>query len=365
MSSLRVVVLGETSPAGKQWLRALEEQSILEVHAAPDQASIFEDFDSVGDVPVVILENIGNCRNEIMALRKSGYPNYILWFGANFTKQDCEFALEQRVYAVFEKPETEDPKVVGTLKRIQFNKTRSSHFNNLVHSLKTLLVQITASEEQHPLFMELKAATAKLEDLEGQNEFSFSGVGQARKFESPVIANSQEDLGDAIESMEDLERTGALWIRGGEVGQEGRIEFLQGKIVLAEAGEATGLKAIYRMFLWQTPKFLFARELANEVPFDAESTKYPIDLITQGRRFRHAYDSIKEELPPSDLKLEMNAPRINDHLELNGNDFKVLSSVVEFGTVSEIVDYNPLPDSEIYQSLINLRKLDLLQVSQG
>lgn len=365
MSSLRVIVLGETSSAGKQWLRALEEQSILEVHAAPDQASIFEDFESVSDVPVVILENIGNCRNEIMALRKSGYPNYILWFGANFTKQDCEFALEHRVYAIFEKPETEDPKVISALKRIQFNKTRSSHFNNLVQSLKTVLVQITSSEEQHPLFTELKAATAKLEDLEGQNEFSYSGVGQANKFESPLIASAQEDLGDAIESMEDLERTGALWIRGTEPGQEGRIEFLQGKIVLAEAGETIGLKAVYRMFLWQSPKFLFAREMANEVPFDAENVKYPIDLITQGRRLRHLYDSIKEEVPPSALRLSVNAPRVNDKLELNGNDFKVLSSVVEFGQVSEIVDYNPMPDSEIYQSLINLRKLDLLQVSQG
>ncbi len=365
MSKLRVIVLGETSPSGKLWLRTLEEQSVLEVHAAPDQSSIFEDYDKVGEVPVVLIENISNSQNEILALRKSGYPNYIIWFGGNFTKQDYEFALEHRVYAVFEKPEAEDEKNTNIFNKLQFNKLRSSHFTSLVQGLKSVIVQITSSDEQHPLFSELKAATAKLEDLEGQNEFCSTGSVHANKFEHPVFANSKEDLGDAIESMEDLERTGALWIRGTEPGEEGRIEFLQGKIVFSEAGEATGLKAIYRMFLWQTPKFLFARELANEVPFDDESVKYPIDLITQGRRLKLAYESIKEELPPASIVLAINAESVVDKLELNGSDFNVLSSVIQFGRVSEIVDYTPMPDAEIYQSLINLRKLNLIQVGNA
>lgn len=364
MSELRVIVLGEISPTGRQWLGEMQREGSLEIQEATDQASIFEDYEKVGETPIVLIENFPDSRSAILALRQSGFPNFILWFGATFTKEDFEFGLENRVYAIFERPEPRDKKILDVFHRLGKTATKHSHFSQVVGQMKSLMVQVVSADEHNPSLSELKVAAKKLDEIQTENEFTCPTHLKRPQFESPTLARNQEELGATIESMGDLERTGALWVRGGQSGQEGRIEFLQGKIVFAEAGEASGLKAIYRMFLWAEPKFLFARETASEVPLGNNMGNFPAGYIAQGRRYRSEFEKLKEEVPPREIRLEMNMDGVLDNLELNPKDFQVLASVVEFGRVSEIVDYNPLSDCEIFQSLIDLRKSNIIRVSR-
>ncbi len=370
MSELRVVLLGETSPNGRQWLQQMQNDRILEIHEATDEASIFEDYERVKEVPVILIENSPTSRAQILSVRQAGSPSFIVWFGGSFSKEDFEFAMEHRVYAVLEKPGSGDNRAEEIFSRLARKVAKASGFNNLVGTLNELLVQGETEESANPIFGELRSATRKLEEIQSQNEFNFShsqADSQVRKiqFEAPLPGNSKEEVGSAIEAMEDLERTGTLWVKGKKAGEEGHIEFIQGKIVSAETGEIQGLKAIFRMFLWNNPNCLFSRESASEVPISEYLGPIPVDYIAQGRRYKVDFDAFNAEVPPGGIHLEMNIQGDLSNLELDRTQFNVLASVVEFGRVSEIVDYNTLPDCEIYQALIALRKSDVIRVRRA
>jgi len=48
--------------------------------------------------------------------------------------------------------------------------------------------------------------------------------------------------------------------------------------------------------------------------------------------------------------------------QLSPDDFSALASVVEFGTIRHVLDYNELPDVTIFEALIRLRRSSLIRV---
>ena len=48
---------------------------------------------------------------------------------------------------------------------------------------------------------------------------------------------------------------------------------------------------------------------------------------------------------------------------LSPDEFSTLASVVEFGHISQVLDYNPLPDVILYESLIQLRRQKMVMVA--
>src|SRR5206468_806071 len=106
-----------------------------------------------------------------------------------------------------------------------------------------------------PLLHEFKTALGKVERAGTMsNEFLSAALDGGHGDKETLPFARSQDIGDALFTVHDLERTGALWIRGNLAGQEGKVEFLQGKLVAATAGGVHGVKAIFRMFLWDEPR---------------------------------------------------------------------------------------------------------------
>jgi hypothetical protein len=75
------------------------------------------------------------------------------------------------------------------------------------------------------------------------------------------------------------------------------------------------------------------------------------------------YTKIRREIPPLSLKLNLDVSSVHTGTALAPNDFSTLSSVVECRKVGHVLNYNSLPDVEIYQSLIELKRAQLIRVA--
>ena len=65
---------------------------------------------------------------------------------------------------------------------------------------------------------------------------------------------------------------------------------------------------------------------------------------------------------PKGLCLELDTQAMQLNSRLDDDLFSTLASIVEFGQLTQVLDYNELPDVNIYHSLIALRKMRLIRV---
>jgi hypothetical protein len=359
--SLKVTCIGETSAWGKQFLAELQQADVVEVRHEPNVMRFANALHSA-EQQIFFMENFPESRNWITMLAQSAKSFYLVWFARSFSKEDLAFALEKRVYCVFENMKHDDKRIVDNLQKLLMNYEAKAQYDHLIRSMKAILVQAETDEEAKPLVHEMKVAIGKLERCTIQNEFNHQHIYDNEGSEERLPFYQTQDFGDAMLTVEDLERTGVLWIRGKLPFQEGRVEFLQGKLIAASAGDTTGLKAIYRMFLWDDPRFLFSRkdpkEVVSEKPIDT-SLKH---ICREGQSQRGRYDSVRRELPPSEIFLTLEPSSLHPDTGLLPTDFTTLATVLEFGRVSEILDYSSLPDVQVYESLIRLKKNQLIKV---
>ena len=237
----------------------------------------------------MFVEHSQETKQYIPKIRASGKQCFIVWYGRAFSKEDIVAALENHVYCVFEHARAEDKKIFEWIKKVSKSAENSIQFEHLIHSLKTLLLQGEGEEEMAPLMTEIKTAVSKLEACGLQNDLTGAFVTENVGSENKLPFQRTQDFGDALTTVHDLERTGALWVRGALPADEGKVEFLQGKIVSAVAGETRGLKAIYRMFLWDEPRFLFTRRDPEECVVEEhleQSMKY---ICLEGEELRKRY----------------------------------------------------------------------------
>jgi len=352
----KVHCVGEITPWGKQLLKDLQAANVIEPTFQTPQ-----DFLTGTGPALVVIENTPDSKNQINRLRQSGRSFYFVWFGRGFSKEDCQFAVEARAYAVLEHARAEDAKVVEVFGKASESLEGATQFDQLLHSIKSVLVQAEAEEGMKALVTEMKTAVGKIEACILRNEL-LGGGNLASNAVGATPFHKTQDFSDAIQTVHDLERTGALIIKGELPGHEGKVEFIQGKIVSAQAGDARGLKAIYRMFLWDTPKFQFARRDPHDLFVEEQLNVSLHHLSQEGESLRQRYERIRREIPPGELKVELEASALHAGTRLPLVDFSTLASVVEFGKVSQVVDNNPLPDVTLYESLIRLKKQNLLKV---
>ena len=123
----------------------------------------------------------------------------------------------------------------------------------------------------------------------------------------------------------------------------------------AHVGEVHGLKAIYRMFLWDEPRFLFNRQDSKDCQVEEQLPHAIKFIIQEGAELRKRYEALRRELPPDELRLQLEPTALHSGTALSPNEFFTLASVVEFEKIAAVVDYNPLCDVAIYESLIHLR----------
>jgi len=358
--SCRVTSAGDVSPWGKRFLTSLVKSNIIELVVEPSIQKFCDAFASTHP-QIVLIENLKDSREGIVKIKQAGKKALLLWYGQNFSKDDFAFALENRVYWIFDNLEPEDTAMTVGLQKAAGANESAKMSEHLMRSLKSVLVQ-AESEISKPLMSEIKTAVMKIERLALRNEFLSFPAEQGNENEQLPFYQSP-DIEDALSTVQMLERTGDLWVRGNAAEEEGAIEFLQGKIVSANAGESKSVKAIYRMFLWKEPKFSFNRKTPEECRIENHlnlSLKY---ICEQGKEMRRRFERIKSEIPPRELLLELEASSLHSESTFPVNQFSTLASVVEFGQVSQVLDVNPLPDVEILESLISLRKAKMIKVA--
>jgi hypothetical protein len=363
----RVFSVGDTSAWATQFLKALEAASVIEVTPEPSLEKFQKLPSTGGEIPIVFIENSPDSRRWIQALRHSGKRFFLVWYGRGFSKEDFHFAMEHRVYRVLENARAEDKVLVNEIRRVASAADLQQQSEQILRSIKATLLQEESRNEKTSLIDEIKSAVSKLERGVVSNEFQARpepGPGEAHPTEeSKIPFYREQDFGDALSTVHDLERTGILSVRGPLPKQEGRVEFLQGKIVGAVAGQVRGLKAIFRMFLWDQPKFSFAKVEPDDLSVEENlnlSMKY---IRGEGSTLRSRFNQIRRELPPSELRLELEPNALHGAVRLPPDDFSTLSSVVEFNDVGRVLDYNPLPDVAIFESLIRLKRNQLIRVA--
>jgi len=357
----RVVCLGEVSLWGKQFIQTLVDKHVIEADFQPSINKYLDDLKTTRP-QIVFVENSPESRHWIMSLRESGRRFYILWFGKKFPKEDLSFAIEHRIYSVFESLMPEDKSVAKGIVAVSHLADHEDKFEVIVRSLKSILLQ--AEGDLAPSLMgELKAAIGKVAEYGRQNEFSLESIAPSTQDAINLMIPRTEDLADALHTVESLERTGVLWVRGNQAMQEAKIEFLHGKIVSAASGEVHGLKAVYRAFLWDSPRFLFTRREPDEYSMGEEIKTGMNHICAEGIDYKARFEKIRKDIPRSDLVLELDPSYLHAGGRLAPDQFSALSSIVEFGKVAQVLDYNPLPDAALYETLIELRKHKMVKVA--
>lgn len=358
----RVHSVGEVSAWAAQFLGALQSANVIEVRSEPSVDVFSKGQNTANEMVIAFIENSPESRRWIQTIRERGRRCFLVWYGRGFTKEDLHFALDQRVYRVIENARAEDKALVADIRKVAAAAEIQMESEQLIHSIKSTLLQDTEQEKGSGMVDEIKSAVTKLERGVANNEF------QAR-MSSPSVADpklpfyKEQEFGDALGTVHDLERTGVLSVRGQLPGQEGRVEFLQGKIVGAVTGQVRGLKAIYRMFLWDEPRFVFGKMDPDDLVVEEHLTLGMKYIRAEGESLRTRFNLIRRELPPGEIKLELEPNALHGGVRLPPDEFSTLSSVVEFGSVGRVIDYNPLPDVAIYEALIQLKRNQMIRVA--
>jgi len=357
----RVISVGEVSNWASQFLSALKASNLIEVGAEPAVENFVRTPNSANQVAIAFVENSPDSRRWIQAIREGGRRCFIVWYGRGFTKEDLHFAIEHRVYRVFENARADDKALEGEIRKLAAAVDQQRETEQILQSIKSTLLE-AQTDGKSPLIEEIKSAVSKMEAGVAGNEFQAKPDHPSTHVESRIPFYKEQEFGDALATVHDLERTGLLAVRGPLPGQEGRVEFLQGKIVGAVAGQVRGLKAIYRMFLWDTPKYVFSKVNPDDMDVEEHLNLNMKFIRSEGYALRTRFNAIRRELPPGELKLELEPNALHGGVKLPPDDFSTLSSVVEFGNVGRVLDFNELPDVAIYESLIRLKRNQMIRV---
>lgn len=357
----RIICVGELTVAGKQFVQALQTNGLGPI-AHEKSPQVFSEATGKSQVHIVLVEANSESKHVIQELRQSGQRLYLVWFGRTFAKEDLQFAIEQRVFTVFENTRAEDKKVQESIRKLVKIVEQVEVYEKMLQSVKGILIQAEA-ELPKTLLTEMKTAIVKLERHAIDSHFLGEVATSATVNDAKLMFHRTQTFGDSLETIQELERTGVLWVRGGLHGEEGKVEFLQGKVLAAQSGDVSGLKAIYRMFLWDEPKFLFTRRDPKEALVHEYLNSSIQHICTEGKELKARFERIRRDLPPGNLRLELEPTSIHSGTTLKAPEFSTLASIVEFGLVSHVLDFNPLPDVPIYESLISLRRTNVIRVA--
>ncbi len=352
-------VVGNLSQSGIQFIKKLLELGIIEASFESSVDSFIESHKKEKELLIIFIEDYPENRTYLSKLRKSIPKSSIVFFGRGISKENILLCFENNVELIIDSLRPEDPKLKILLDNLASIVERRKEYETLIRTLKVLFVE---GETKDPVWFlkEVKTVIGKLDSLDIT---SFVGSKNVDKMRIPFYQN--QSLAEALSSVSSLERSGKLIIKGALTGQEGEIVFLQGRIASVTTGHVSGLKALYRMFLWDDLKFSFVREYPITILSDDTfnvSIKY---ISSQGEKQKKIYDELRCSLPPHSIVLEVDPKSITTSVKLNRNAFNTLASVIEFKQVSKILDCNSMNDVDLLASLIKLRKNKMIRVAEA
>ncbi len=358
-SRTRVIILGEVTQWAKHFVSMLQPVQIFEF-VFESSVDKFLESTQIGHPQIVMVENTPGCRASLSRMRTSGRRIFILWIGRTFSKDDLAFALLNRIYAVFEDAKPEDPVIQKALKGAIGNVDSAIQFEQILRSLKSVLLQ-HESDTDKPFLAEIKTAILKLERSAMYNEFAAPISTEVARADTSLPFHEAQAFSDALITVHELERTGALRVKGGSQ-QEGTIEFLQGKLISAHTGDVHGIKALYRMYNWDNHHFVFTRRDVKSESIQTDLNGELQEICSVGDSLRSRYQKIRKEIPPAALVVSMEPKWMQISTTLSPNLFSTLASVIEFGQVGLVLDYNTLADVDVIENLIALKRARAIKV---
>jgi len=141
--------------------------------------------------------------------------------------------------------------------------------------------------------------------------------------------------------------------------ETGYIHILKGLIVFSSVSCVDGQKALKRMLCWDGKVQVKIHEsdmkdLKINLRWDLEN------LIDYWFSLKSKWLEIRSKRPPDELNLLVNLKKLGNIKDMNSSFFKVLTSIIEFRKVKDVVNFCPLDDVEVYEILYSMRKIDFI-----
>lgn len=147
-------------------------------------------------------------------------------------------------------------------------------------------------------------------------------------------------------------KDGTVWLKRSD--DEGRIEFVEGRILDAQAGSARGTKALFRMLGWNDAAFrVTARE--GDVP-EATIQAATATVLMDGLFSLDEWVRWRELLPPPETRIEVFGDargRLFGHA-LTPAEFDLLTRAKTGTTVAVAIADSPHPDAQVAEAICTL-----------
>jgi DNA-binding response OmpR family regulator len=176
----------------------------------------------------------------------------------------------------------------------------------------------------------------------------------ARRGGEALLAGSVEHLAisDLLQILSLNGKDGTVVLE--EADRDGRIEFVAGQIVHAEAGSARGTKALFRMLGWTSAAFRVMPRAG--APHEATITGGTANVLMDGLVSLDEWGRWKELLPSSDAMLMLATDargRLHGH-SVTPAEFDVLARAKTGIRVDRAIEDSPHPDSQVAEAICTL-----------
>jgi hypothetical protein len=200
------------------------------------------------------------------------------------------------------------------------------------------------------LIAKAQEAIASLNSLAAQQSPTVTKVEETQR--DPTLTSFLQDLllrnfTGEIQLSSGLRRA-TLWIHTGAVDQ-------------VFAGPVSGEKALERIVTWPNPVWRY-REGPYQRPENSSLKLLPTTFSIFCDRVIRQWERLVALAPPINIQIEVDPKRFQSLETLTPQQTKVLAAVSEFGLVRDILNYCPLRDLEIYESLIEFRKSGMIRI---
>jgi hypothetical protein len=185
----------------------------------------------------------------------------------------------------------------------------------------------------------------------------------ARRFDvvdSRPIDDTFKDrpIDDVIRELLYSQVTGELQVSSGL--KMGTVFVYAGTVSYAVTGAVNGMKALLRMLTWEQAHWRFNANKLGQ--FSTEGMRLDLASFAKASQaMRISWDRVRTFVPPSNVQLKVVAHNFAQRKKWTPLETKVVASISEFHLVRDILNYCPLPDMEIYETLIELRRQNLVQ----
>ncbi|HJQ96908.1 MAG TPA: response regulator [Candidatus Polarisedimenticolaceae bacterium] len=135
---------------------------------------------------------------------------------------------------------------------------------------------------------------------------------------------------------------------------EGRIDFVGGQIVHAQAGNAQGTKALFRMLGWSAATFRVLPRM-GEAPAPTINSA-TANVIMDGLVSLDEWGRWKDLLPPDEAQLDLAEDartRLHGHT-VSAAEFDVLARAKSGTTVARVLADSPHPDAQVAEAICTL-----------